>query len=243
VCRLIVYLGPPVTLDELLVRPEHSLLHQSYAPTHQIAGVLNADGFGAGWYDPALRAEPAVYRVTTPMWADNSFASMAGLISSGAILAAVRSATPGFPVDLSSTQPFTSGPWLFAHNGSVEGFLEGVGEELRRSLSVRRASGIRSAVDSEVLFAMTLDRLDRGATPGDAIADVVATVKQVSGGRMNLALTDGSRFAATAFGNSLFARKGPSTILASEPFDDDPSWRAVPDVSLVEGPGLAVTPL
>ena len=56
---------------------------------------------------------------------------------------------------------------------------------------------------------------------------------------MNLLLTDGHRIAATAWENSLFActaADGPesSTVIASEPLDDDPAWERVPDRSVVE---------
>ena len=79
-CRFVAYLGPPVTLEALLLAPEHSLLRQSWAPRHQRHGTINADGFGVGWYDSARRPEPARYRTARPMWADRSFASLAGVV-------------------------------------------------------------------------------------------------------------------------------------------------------------------
>src|SRR5574341_562058 len=174
-CRHIVYMGTPLTLEELLLAPEHSLLTQSYAPRHQSHGTVNADGFGVGWYDLQKRREPARYRTQRPMWTDQSFASIAGLITSGAVLAAVRSASPGMPVEESGTPPFAEEKWLFSHNGLVPGFHHGVGRELRRGLSERRATGIVGASDSELLFKMVLDRLDDGSLPGEALTDVVKT--------------------------------------------------------------------
>src|SRR5205809_203604 len=126
-CRFIAYLGPPVSLYDLLYAPRHSLLKQSYALRRQALGRMNADGFGAGWYDFALAPEPARYRRAQPMWTDRSFESVSRLTSSTAILAAVRSATPGSPIVETNTHPFTSGPWLFTHNGEVEGFQADVG--------------------------------------------------------------------------------------------------------------------
>ena len=235
-CRHLAYLGSPIALDALLLQPEHSLLHQSHEPRHQVSGVINADGFGAGWYDHAIRTEPARYRRDRPIWTDRSFASFAGLVRSGAVLAAVRSATPGFPVEESGAAPFTAGPWLFSHNGVVEGFAAGVGVELRASVSDARAAGIEGRTDSEVLFALTLDQLDGGATPGAALAAVVKAVDARTNGRLNLLLTDGHRVAATAWGDSLFVqRSSAATIIASEPFDATPEWQRVPDQSLVEG--------
>ncbi|MDQ1633063.1 MAG: gamma-glutamyl hercynylcysteine S-oxide hydrolase, partial [Frankiaceae bacterium] len=58
-CRHLAYLGPPQTLEQILLTPEHSLLRQSYAPRFQRHGTVNADGFGAGWWQPEVRPEPA----------------------------------------------------------------------------------------------------------------------------------------------------------------------------------------
>lgn len=237
-CRFLAYLGPPMTLEELLLRPPHSLLRQSWAPRHQRHGAVNADGFGAGWYAPALRPEPARYRNPRPMGDDRSFASLAGVVHAGAVVGIVRNASSGLAVDESNTPPYTAGRWLFAHNGVVDDFRERAAAALRAMVSTTRAGGIEGATDSEVLFALALDRVDAGAEPTEALADVVRVVDHVVPARLNLVLTDGTQVAATAAGDSLFvlhdaglARGG--SVVASEPFDDDPAWRPVPDRSLV----------
>ena len=233
-CRFVAYLGPPVTLDALLLAPEHSLLRQSWVPRHQRHGTVNADGFGVGWYDTARRPEPARYRTARPMWADRSFSSVAGLVASGAVLAAVRSATPPAPVEESGAPPFTSGRWLFAHNGAVDGFHDEPGIELRRQVTERARAGIEGASDAEVLFALALGRLDAGDSMGEALAGVIDLVEDVTTARLNLVITDGERVVATACGDSLFVRRGAGVVVASEPFDDDSSWQSVPDRSLVD---------
>jgi gamma-glutamyl hercynylcysteine S-oxide hydrolase len=237
-CRHLVYLGSPVSLEELLLTPEYSLLTQAYAPRYQSHGTVNADGFGVGWYDLGRRREPARYRSARPMWTDQSFASIAGMLTSGAVLASVRSASPGMPVEETGTPPFAEEKWLFAHNGLVPGFHHGVGHELRQGLSDRRATGILGASDSELLFGMVLDRLDGGASPGEALADVVKTVNARTTARLNMVITDGERAAATAWRNSLFILDNRlmdgTTVVASEPYDGDPAWESVPDGSLVE---------
>src|SRR6201996_6259817 len=93
-CRHLAYLGPAVPLRSVLTDPPHSLYRQSWAPRRQAHGTVNADGFGIGWYaagDPV----PARYRQGVPIWGDPSLADLARVIRSGAVLAAVRSATPG----------------------------------------------------------------------------------------------------------------------------------------------------
>lgn len=239
-CRMLAYLGPDVTLESVLLAPPHSLLHQSYEPRFQRRGRVNADGFGAGWYDVGVRPEPALYRRATPIWSDRSFASVAGLAHSGAILAAVRDATAPSPVQESNTAPFVAGRWLFAHNGEVTGHATGGRRTLLAGLSDRRAAALEGTSDSEVLFAMVLDRIDAGATPAGALCDVVGAVMGSTGGRLNMLLMDGHTVAATACGDSLFVREdGHSFVAASEPFDDATSWREIPDGSLVESDGLA----
>jgi gamma-glutamyl hercynylcysteine S-oxide hydrolase len=237
-CRHLAYVGPSVTLEKLIVKPTHSLLQQSFAPRYQTHGTINADGFGVGWYDRDKRLEPARYRTTRQIWADLSFASIAGLVSSNAVLAAVRSASPGMPVEETSTPPFTEGPWLFSHNGFVPGFRSGVGRELRRKVSETRALGIAGATDSELLFALVLDRLDDGTSPVDALVSVIGLVEELTTARLNLLLTDGERIAATACRNSLFVfddrQLTGAVVVASEPYDDDAGWEAVKDGSVVE---------
>jgi glutamine amidotransferase len=237
-CRHLAYVGPPVTLEKLIIKPEHSLLQQAFAPRHQTHGTINADGFGVGWYDRDKRAEPARYRTTRQIWADPSFASISGLVSSNAVLAAVRSASPGMAVEETSTPPFTDGPWLFSHNGFVPGFRTGVGRALRRKVSETRVHAMAGATDSELLFALVLDRLDAGAPPAEALVSVVGLVEDLTTARLNLLLTDGERVAATACRNSLFVfddrQLTGAVVIASEPYDDDPSWEVVEDGSVVE---------
>lgn len=248
-CRQLAYLGPPVTLESLVLSPDHSLLHQSYKPKFQRHGVVNADGFGCGWFSDS-RPEPAVYRRDKPIWSDRTFASIAGVIRSGAVLAAVRDATTGSAVEESSTAPFSEAGWLFAHNGMFRGFdgPEGVG--LRRVLSDKRTAAVRGTSDSEVLFALILDRMEQGASAHEALTWCAETCLARSTGAFNFLLMNGRTIHATACGDSLFVlEKGKAfpgaVIVASEPLDDDPAWQSVPELSAVEatGGGVEVKPL
>ena len=249
-CRFLCYLGPPVTLASVVLDPPHSLQRQAWAPRHQRVGAINADGFGVGWYDHGRRPEPALYRTARPVWSDRSFASLGGLVTASALVAAVRDATPPSPVEESGSQPFASGRWLFAHNGRVEGWSvdPAVKAALRRSLSDERAAGIEGVADSEVLFALALDRLDGGASPASALAAVIGVATAVAPSILNLLLTDGHQVAATACGDSLFVldasapEGGDAVVVASEPYDDDPRWQRVVEGSMVEArPGWVAT--
>ena len=55
-------------------------------------------------------------------------------------------------------------------------------------------------------------------------------------------VTDGTALAATSWGHSLFVLEGDgSVVVASEPYDDDPAWRPVPEGSMVEAGPERVT--
>jgi gamma-glutamyl hercynylcysteine S-oxide hydrolase len=244
-CRHLAWIGRPRTLASLVLEPPHSLLRQSYAPREQRHGRVNADGFGVGWYAPDVRREPARYRRGQPIWTDASFASLAGVVSSGVVLAAVRSATPPFPSDEAGAAPFTAGPWLFSHNGRVADFAQAA-PEMRSRLPAAAAAGVEGPSDAALLWAMLRHRLESGQVLPAALTAVVADAVAAGGGRLNLLATDGRSIAATTYGDTLFTRRDDDgVVVASEPYDDQPGWERVPDGCLVAATAtrLDVSPL
>jgi glutamine amidotransferase len=248
-CRHLGYVGPPRSLCSLMYDPPYSLERQSYAPRMSANCLLHADGYGVGWYRGDGRA-PVRFRRAQPIWGDVSFAEVAQVIEAPCLVAAVRSATPGFPVDESCAQPFRAGTRLFSHNGRVGGFA-GVEAKLRE-LAFDTAGDLteipdaRAPVDSALLFALAARAWRAGAPLGDGLAEVVTRVSGLAAGRYNLLAADGAALAATAWGDTLFVRELPgAAVIASEPYDDEPGWHEVPDRSLVaaDPSGIAITPL
>lgn len=228
-CRHIAVLGPPEPIGTFLTEPASGLLHQSWAPRRQRHGTVNADGFGVGWYaegDPV----PARYRRAGPIWADLSFTDLARVVRSSAVLAAVRDATAPGADGEAAAAPFGSGPWLFSHNGAVRGWPASMGA-LAASLPADELLSMEARNDSALLWALVLHRLRAGDGLGQALADTVSDAAAASpGSRLNLLLTDGTAIAATTWGDTLWYLDGPGrTVVASEPYDDDPLWREVPD--------------
>ena len=237
-CRHLAYIGPPLSLKELLLDPPHGLYRQSWAPRRQRYGTVNADGFGVGWYaagDPV----PARYRRSIPIWNDESLPDIARVTRSAAVVAAVRSATPGTAAGAAAAAPFGAGRWLFSHNGAVENW-----RQLESRISVR---DIDVLSDSAVLWALVLRLLRAGAGPGAALAAVIAETEAAgSAGRFNFLLADGRSVFATAAGDTLCYRQADGAVtVASEPCDDGPAWTDVPDRHLLtcSAGRVTVTPL
>lgn len=233
-CRHVGYLGPPVSLGELLVEPAHSLLEQTWEPVDmRCGGTVNVDGFGVGWY-PEGGKPPARYRAAAPMWTDRSFASLAGSVLSGAVLAAVRSATVGMPVTHTACAPFTDGRWMFSHNGRVEGWPDSLAK-IAAELDVVDLMTLEAPTDSAVLWALLRERLNRDQDPAAAVGELIERVVAVSpASRLNLLLTDGTRMVATTWTHALSLRvDGESVTLSSEPFGDNSEWEEIPDRQLV----------
>jgi len=244
VCRHVAYVGDPVNVGSLLTDPPYSLVRQSWAPRRQQHGVVNADGFGIGWYVDGL-AQPARHRGAGPVWADETFADLARVLRSGGLLAAVRSATLGMGGGPSAAAPFRSGQWLFSHNGAVNGWPTAA-SRLAWGLDPGTLAQLDAPPDSALLWAVARDLLARGKTPEAAVAEVTARAAEAGGGRLSFLLTDGQRIVGTAWGTSLSWRQLPGgVVVASEPYDDDPSWIDIPDGSLLaaDPSGGTVEPL
>ncbi|MDR7300111.1 glutamine amidotransferase [Haloactinomyces albus] len=210
-----------MTVDELLLRPEHSLREQAWAPNDmRSGGTVNVDGFGVGWY-PVGSSVPTRYRSADPMWTDANFAALASTVSSSAVLGAVRSAMVGTPVVPTACAPFGDGNWLFSHNGRVSGWPESLAG-LAGRLDAVDLMTLDAPVDSAVVWALLRHRLHRGEPAVEAVCDLLGEIVTAAPeSRMNLLLTDGSVLIATTWSHSLSVRREADAVtVASEPFGD-----------------------
>lgn len=218
-CRHLGWLGAVVPVSSLVLDPPNGLLVQSYAPRRQKHGTMNADGWGVGFFPTGWENRaPCRWRGATPLWGDASFASVAPALSSSCVVAAVRSATVGMPIDASAAAPFTDGTWLLSHNGVVDRAV------------LPPDSAAESVVDSAVLAALIFRRgLEQ---LGQTVAEVGAADPNA---RLNIMAGNGSRLLATTWGDTLSVlRRSDGVVVASEPYDDHPDWQDVPDRHLVE---------
>lgn len=222
-CRHLAWLGAPRSISSLVLDPPSGLLRQSYAPRRQKRGRLNADGWGVGFYD--ADGTPRRWRSDRPLWSDESFASIAPVLTSGAVLAAVRSTTVGMPPDASAAAPFTDGRSLLSHNGKVS------------RAAVPASSSAESVCDSAQLAAHIF-----ASGPWALVDTLRAVAERDAEAYLNVLMTDGSNVVGVTWGDELSYLVEPDGIVvASEPWDDDPRWVDVPDRHLIEVTQAGVT--
>ncbi len=243
---MLAYAGPPVAPGTLISAPPHSLLVQSYRPREMTSGVVNADGWGAAFWLDDGKPDPAVYRGEAPIWADQNLGWMGERLRARALIAAVRSATPGIGYSIANVQPFARGPLAFAHNGFITGFRQGMQRALREHLGSAAYESIEGNSDSEVIFALILDALDRGADSlGAALRAAFAVLRRACEQHQRSAvatvlLSDGAqlvgaRWAYELSPASLYVTPWPPApgaraagfCMASEPIDGA-RWSEVP---------------
>jgi predicted glutamine amidotransferase len=172
-CRWLAYTGSPILLEELLHKPDHSLIDQSL---HARLGVetTNGDGFGVGWYDTNTDT-PAVFRSVEPAWNDRNLREVASHVESPLFLAHIRAST-GTPVQQTNCHPFRYGRWLWVHNGLVRDFVH-LKRELALAVDESLYTSIEGSTDSELLFylALTLGLQD---DPPNAVERMVGLVEE-----------------------------------------------------------------
>ena len=214
-CRVLAYLGSPIPLENLLYKPDSSLLKQAYQP--QMHHMLNLAGFGMMAWDPASYVPEVPYRYATtelPIF-DANLRNLSAKLRPRCALAHVRGVPYHERVHVSqqNLHPFHyEGTSLaLAHNGDLEQFdmyKFALAEHVRPEIRAK----IRGSTDSEWIYALLLSQLeDPGARPSpdeivralDAALAVLRKVRHQEGAARssstNLFVSDGSMLVATRF--------------------------------------------
>lgn len=251
-CRLAAWSGDPIALEELVVKPTHSLLTQSH-DANEAKLAVNGDGFGFAWYLDG--AGPGQFRDVLPAWSDGNLPSLCRMIKSPLFLAHVRASTLAETARV-NCHPFTYGTWSFMHNGQIGNFTR-VRRELESSLPddlyLRRAG----STDSELVFLMLLaEGLETDAPR--AISRVLARLQALrhrddAPSRLTCVLSDGDRLIAfrhasdekapTLYSRTEEKRGHSGIVLASEPLcGADEGWSSIaPDQIVTFQNGSAET--
>lgn len=237
-CRIAAYSGPPIPLENIIVRPAHSLLAQSQHATEAKLAV-NGDGFGISWYDD--HGGLGLYRDVLPAWADDNLVNLCRMVRSGLFIAHIRASTEG-ETSRANCHPFTYKSWSFCHNGQVPHF-----KAIRRRLLAALPEALydlrRGTTDSELIFLTLLSHgLER-----DPLAAIKATLADFSADaegpatKLTCVMSDGEKLygfrhasagpAPTLYVSSVLDHGGRS--VASEPLCGmSPRWTAIPQDTL-----------
>ena len=256
-CRWLAYSGSPLRIEDLLYRPQHSLIDQSL---HSQLGAetTNGDGFGVGWY--GVGDTPGVFRSVEPAWNDRNLRELAGHVSSPLVFAHIRAST-GTAIQQTNCHPFRYGRWLWMHNGVLREF-QTVKRDLVLAVDPSLYPCIEGSTDSEVFFylALTLGLED---DPPRAVADAVGLIEEIglrhgvdNPVQMTVATSDGKRIWGFRYSTEHESRtlfystdvatvralhpeveilhdvSNESRLIVSEPIRDLPgAWNEVPESS------------
>lgn len=194
-CRWLAYLGTPIALEDVLVRPNHSLIDQSltardlYLPNDPLAEQFrgnafptNGDGFGIAWQGRG--AAIGQYRQINPAWDSQNLRHLAAQIESGCFLAHVRAA-PGGNISEQNCHPFVHDGWMFQHNGEINGFAA-LKRELTFDVDPARYPAILGNADSEVCFFLALSY----GLAADPVGGLTRMVNRIERARRERSITE-----------------------------------------------------
>ena len=245
-CRLAVYIGASIRLEDLILKPAHNLVEQAVAPREMQEARLNADGYGFGWFDDD--GTPAVYTNTTPIWGDHNLETLGHTLQATQWFANVRSATRRMGNFAANTQPFADQEFLFMHNGFIDHFSETLRPRFRQVLHPDIEKSIQGNTDTEYLFALLRQILseDRDMPVEEGLTQLFATLNDWLGdvkGLFNIVIGDSQRIYAARYAVN---GKCPSLyftvddddfpggmLVASEPLTESNLWQAVPEHHLL----------
>jgi predicted glutamine amidotransferase len=228
-CRWLAYSGSPILLEELLYKPEHSLIDQSL---HARLGVetTNGDGFGVGWYGVADGTPPVLFRGVGPAWSDPNLRELARSVASPLFLAHIRAST-GTAVQQTNCHPFRHGQWLWLHNGALREF-ETVKRDLVLAVDPGLFPSIAGSTDSEVMFhlALTFGLRDDPVAAVERMVGFVESTGRRHGVehplQMTVATTDGHRlwvfrYSSEGSSRSLYFSTAVTTLRAMYPENEN----------------------
>ena len=209
-CRHLGWLGEPRSIASLVLEPPSGLLVQSYAPRRQKHGLMNADGWGVGFFDNGVRATVAQRRAAVGR----------RVIRLGGARVEQRLRCRGGAFGQRRHADRTLGVGA-VHRRAVAA----VAQRARRprgaaAVRRRRSRPIDSALLAALIFERGLDAL------GDTIVEVAAADPNA---RLNILAANGSQLLATTWGDTLSVlRRDDGVVLASEPYDDNPGLAGDP---------------
>jgi predicted glutamine amidotransferase len=173
-CRWLAYSGSPILIEEVLYKPDRSLIDQSL---HSRLGAetTNGDGVGMGWYGAGNG--PGLFHGVGPAWGDRNLQELAGHTESPLFLAHIRAST-GTAVQQTNCHPFRHKNWLWVHNGLIHD-MPVLRRDLVMAIDPDLYPAIQGSTDSEIMFFLALTFGLEDDPPG-AVERMVGFVEQTA---------------------------------------------------------------
>lgn len=154
-CRFMIYKGKEsMLLSNLLTKPDHSIINQSFDSRLRMdmRNPINGDGFGVGYYSSSR--EPCIFKAITPAWNNCNLANISKCTESHLVFAHVRASTQG-ALSETNCHPFYWGKLMFMHNGGILVF-EKIKKRIVTLVDDDFFVNILGSTDSECCFALFL---------------------------------------------------------------------------------------
>jgi len=163
-CRVLSYLGKPILVDELVYKPDNSLITQTHHPK-LMSHILNLAGFGLiAWdYHSNVPEKPFLYKTHALPFYDENLKNISSKVSADCIIAHVRGIEYNAKsvVSNQNVHPFKydNTTIAFAHNGSLVGFEE-MRFDIMHYIKRKYRDRIHGTTDSELVYALFLSQLN-----------------------------------------------------------------------------------
>ena len=167
-CRLLAYLGPRISLQELLIDPPNSLVNQARGP--KLHPLLQLAGWGFSLWDTfSIKSKtPLIYKRSVPAFFDDNLKTLVPSLSGEQILSHVRAASyqPGSMIVDENCHPFyfQGAPWCLAHNGFLLDW-QVMQARLYSYCSPDWLRQKRGATDTELIYCLFLTLLSEFEDP------------------------------------------------------------------------------
>ncbi|MBH0024644.1 class II glutamine amidotransferase [Salinibacterium sp. SWN248] len=176
-CRVLAYLGPETPLENLLLKPENSLINQALDPERHPELQLAGWGFGI-WGEHLLKPEePFIYRRPMAAFYDDNATRMIPSLQASTMLAHVRAAVYDSKVVMvdENCHPFSfeETPWILAQNGYLPNW-QLLQRELLQHCEDRYLTQMRGNTDTEFIYVLLLSLLE-----GDSNEDVQRAIEKL----------------------------------------------------------------
>lgn len=163
-CRVLTYMGKPILIEDLILKPDSALIKQTYDP-HYMFHMLNLAGYGmAAWVKGTPNKDfPIIYKTDELPVFDKNIPIIASKLKTHCFLGHIRGVEFSFKKTLGkqNVHPFMleNSNLVFAHNGSLAGYRS-IKSELYQNIKPEIASQINGNTDTELMFSVMMSLID-----------------------------------------------------------------------------------